>query len=264
VRRLELVEIHEQQWFPQQLREGVTDILQGDLNLAGYVELVAPLLRSALKRTNARRVVDLCAGSGGPWMRLHRLLESDVSSVCLTDKFPNTVSSERLDRATKLQIDYARESVDAQSVPHWLKGFRTMFNSFHHFEPDRASDILRNAVERQEGVAIFEVPQRSAPTICATCLMALATFVVVPFVRPFRFSLLLWTYVIPVPPFIMWLDGLISCLRAYTPAELMELAAASSTEPYLWRNDNTGLFASHCYLPDWSSSAMCNICSRLQ
>ena len=107
VRRLELVEIHEQQWFPQQLRDGVTNILQSVLNLGGYVELVTPLLASALRRTKARRVVDLCAGSGGPWMRLDRLLENHVS-ICLTDKFPSTVSSERLGRAMKLCIEYAR------------------------------------------------------------------------------------------------------------------------------------------------------------
>jgi hypothetical protein len=64
--------------------------------------------------------------------------------------------------------------------------------------------------------------------------MALGTFLFVPYVQPFRFSTFFWTYVVPVIPFVMWFDGVVSCLRAYTPEELREIAAATSSGDYTW------------------------------
>jgi hypothetical protein len=46
-----------------------------------------------------------------------------------------------------------------------------------------------------------------------------------PFVRPFRWSGLFFTYVLPVLPLLVVFDGLVSCLRVYSVAELEALAA---------------------------------------
>jgi hypothetical protein len=44
-----------------------------------------------------------------------------------------------------------------------------------------------------------------------------------PFIRPFHWNRLLWTYLIPLIPLICWWDGLVSQWRAYTVEELLEL-----------------------------------------
>jgi hypothetical protein len=67
MRRLRLIEIHEQRWFPSELRTAVTDLLRFTLNLTGYHRAVAPLLLAALNRAQTKCVVDLCSGGGGPW-----------------------------------------------------------------------------------------------------------------------------------------------------------------------------------------------------
>ena len=60
-----------------------------------------------------------------------------------------------------------------------------------------------------------------------------------PFVRPFRLERLFWTWVIPVVPFVLMFDGIVSCLRTYSPAELAQLTAEVQTPagglPYHWR-----------------------------
>jgi hypothetical protein len=244
MRRFNLIEIHEQSWFPEKLREAVTDILQTLLNFAGYVVIVAPLLRRVLRETGSHYVVDLCAGGGGPWLPLSTVLKAEVVSIRLTDKFPNGAARERLRAVPDLPIEYLGQSIDAEHVPRGLPGFRTLFNCFHHFEPDRAMAILRNAAEQGEGLAVFEIARRSFTAICATCMMAVGTFLLVPFVRPFRLSLVLWTYLIPVLPIIMWLDGIVSCLRAYTPSELLQLARNSVSSAYEWQ---VGMVTGHLF-----------------
>jgi hypothetical protein len=48
-------------------------------------------------------------------------------------------------------------------------------------------------------------------------------FVVAPFIRPFRLSRILLTYVLPAVPLFLFFDGVVSCFRIYSPAELKEL-----------------------------------------
>ncbi|HXO84942.1 MAG TPA: hypothetical protein VN803_05385, partial [Gemmatimonadales bacterium] len=68
--RLHLVELHDLPGCPPSLRDSLTDFLAFSLNLARAYEPAGPLLRRALSRTGARRIVDLCSGAGGPWSRL--------------------------------------------------------------------------------------------------------------------------------------------------------------------------------------------------
>jgi hypothetical protein len=49
-------------------------------------------------------------------------------------------------------------------------------------------------------------------------------FFCTPFIRPFRFSRLLFTYLIPVIPFCTVWDGVVSILRLYQPKEMEQLA----------------------------------------
>jgi hypothetical protein len=65
-------------------------------------------------------------------------------------------------------------------------------------------------------------------------LWALTPFVFTPLVRPFQWSRLLWTYVIPIIPFVLLFDGVVSCLRTYGSRELKELTEELSGEEYQW------------------------------
>ena len=136
MKRIGLSEIHEQPWFPKFLRDDVTDGLQFTLNFGRVYQPAASCLRKALKAEGTDRLVDLCSGAGGPWSWLYRLVENeDIGrvEVCLTDKYPNITSFERLREASGGRISYCAEPVDAAKIPAQLRGFRTLFTSFHIF-----------------------------------------------------------------------------------------------------------------------------------
>ena len=62
-----------------------------------------------------------------------------------------------------------------------------------------------------------------------------------PLVRPFRWSRVLLTYVLPVIPLLVGWDGTVSALRAYTPEELLALAASvPGAEHYSWDAGRAG------------------------
>jgi hypothetical protein len=65
-------------------------------------------------------------------------------------------------------------------------------------------------------------------------LVPLMVVLVTPFIRPFRWSRLFWTYLVPVVPLVSLFDGVVSCLRTYSVQELRELTAGLATNSYQW------------------------------
>ena len=63
---------------------------------------------------------------------------------------------------------------------------------------------------------------------------ALLVFVTTPWIRPFRWSRLFWTYVVPIVPFVVLFDGVVSCLRTYRPQELREIIGKLTGSEYQW------------------------------
>ena len=234
---MHLSELHDQAWFPAVFRDGLTDALQSVLNLLAVHASIAPRLGRAIAASGAERVVDLCSGGGGPWPWLRRLIGSAGGTsieVCLTDKYPNVGAFERARETSQGEIRYFAEGVDAAHVPEELKGFRTMFTSIHHFAPAEVEAVLQDAVDREQGIGIFDTATRHSLTILLTCLVPVAAFLTTPFLRPFRWSRIFWTYLIPVIPFALWFDGVVSCLRAYSPGELREMVEGISAPGYTW------------------------------
>ena len=64
--------------------------------------------------------------------------------------------------------------------------------------------------------------------------MPLGYLLLVPFQRPFRWSRLFFTWLLPVIPFVLFFDGIVSCLRIYSPPELHQLVATLPPNGYDW------------------------------
>jgi hypothetical protein len=237
MRRVQLIELHEQSWFPRFLRDEITDTLQSAMNFFGAYAPVAPLLQTALDATRSPFIIDMCSGGGGPWLKLSRRLHANNHAslqILLTDKYPNLDAFQSASANSQNHIAFHATPVDATNVPRELRGFRTMFTSFHHFEPEEARAILQNAVDASQGIGIFEVTRRAPSTIAWMFLWALLPFLFTPWIRPFRWSRLLCTYVLPIIPLVLLFDGVVSCLRTYRPQELREIIAKLSATEYQW------------------------------
>ena len=201
MRRVQFIEFHDQPWFPSFLRDDVTDALQFGFNLFDVYAPVAPLLERVTESTGSRSIVDMCSGAGGPWLDLSRKLDSRKSpanapalQICLTDRYPNLGAFEKVRAASEGRIRFYPGLVDATDVPRELKGLRTMFTSFHHFLPDAGRAIVQDAVDAGEGIGIFEIARRAPSAIGLAFGFVLALFACTPWIRPFRWSRLLWTY----------------------------------------------------------------------
>lgn len=223
-------------WCPPSLRGIVTDYIQFGVMMWRMDIEMASLLRLALERLGVNEVVDLCSGSGGPWFRVQWMMEKEgfPVKVWLTDKYPNAAALTFARNASGGKFDFCSEPVDATRVPETLGGFRTIFSGFHHFRPGEARDILRDAVDCQQGIAIFEITKRTAWSMLNFAATALLVPLCVPLLRPFRWSRLLWTYLFPVATPVILFDSLVSCLRSYSITEMRGMTEGLDAKGYTW------------------------------
>ena len=100
------------------------------------------------------------------------------------------------------------------------------------FKPDDALAVPRGAAADRPPIAIFEVSDRAPRMLLPILLTPLFVWIATPFMRPFRWRRLLWTYPLPLVPLTCLWDGIVSQLRAYTLEELHQLCEGSA--PMRW------------------------------
>jgi len=233
-----LFEFEDLAWFPNNIRESMTDYLRYLITKLDFYRPIVPLIIEGMNRSNAKQVIDLCSGGGGAIEQIQndlRQLSDDEIKIILTDKYPNTRAYEFLKAKTKGAISFPDTAVDAASVPATLKGFRTIFSGFHHFNNSLAKAVLKNAVDAKSGIGIFDGGNKNILAIVAILVIhPIVFFFFTPFFKPFRFSRLFFTYIIPIIPFCTIWDGIVSIIRLYKPDELLEIAYEVEPETYQW------------------------------
>ncbi len=241
MRRYHLIELHEQSWYPASWRRIFQSGLGRALALGGILEGFSGPFQRFLTRCRATSILDLCSGSGEAarfvWKNVASTLGEDQQpKLILSDLFPNIEAFEKLKAEYPEGLEYFPEPVNAMSPPAATPRVRTLFNSLHHFRPDDARAILKDASEKADGIAVFESTARNWKHIAQTILVLpfAAAFLTAFMLRPIRFRNILWGLLIPVVPFTAAFDGLVSSLRSYTTQELEAMTRSLEPSDFAW------------------------------
>jgi len=208
-------------------------------------DIVASKLQWALKslsvvpstdKKTGYSVTDLCSGNGEAVEIIQKKLTEQGVNVnfTLTDLYPDLANFQELSNKNN-HIHYTSEPIDATNCD--IQGFRTLFASFHHFDPPLATKILADAVHKNQGIAIFEVTKNNIWYLIRVAILTGALAFLAPLLtRPVSLQRFFWTYYIPVIPFFLVFDGIMSNLRTYSKEEMVGLiAAADPNQDFDWR-----------------------------
>ncbi|KFX89613.1 hypothetical protein V490_06910 [Pseudogymnoascus sp. VKM F-3557] len=258
--RIQFHEITDQAWFPEYLLRMVQSCLTVAWNFRMPImqkhspaQVVTSLLYNTLdKKVIEYSYVDFCAGGGGPTPCIERELNQRLAKTnsssepnesvkfVMTDLHPHIPEWKEACSKSK-NLTYVSKPVDATNAPADLleddgkKVFR-MFNlSFHHFDDKLGRDILKNTLETSDGFGIFELTDRSPPSLMMITFMGVLFFFITPFYFWRSPGHLFFTYVIPIIPFVLVFDGLVSSLRTRTPDEMRSLLKTSGGDMDGWR-----------------------------
>lgn len=241
-KRIHLFEFEDFAWLPEWLRRCVTRLIVVMHRLVGTPQQLSELLDRALTHSSHNRVIDLCSGTGGPMLEVHRLLDqknnSGAPQIVLTDLYPDSHLAASLNQTGRDSgISYLTTPVDARQVEPEQKGVRTLVSSFHHMRPDDARAILQDARANRQPILIYEISDNSPPvflwwvSLPINFLMALF---ITPMVRPVTWQQLVFTYLIPVIPLCFAWDGAVSNARTYTHGDMDLLLQGLQADDYRW------------------------------
>lgn len=200
---IRLPELEDSPHFPPVLRRLQVEFIGW---LVRFFRVYAPLveqLKQYAMRLPGNSLVELGAGSGQVLMPYIKNL--DPLKLVLSDKFPESLPP---DNSNYLVI---RESVDALQEFD-ASGMRVFFNAFHHF--NNAEQIQIAQIHAPHGLCIAEILQPSLFDFLKILITTtVGTLLFTPFVRPFRLTRILFTYLIPVGLISICWDGLVSVLK---------------------------------------------------
>lgn len=239
MRRYQLFEFEDLSWFPDVIRSGMMDYLRFIIRFLNVYEPVTPLLIKVLKHSNESNIVDLGSGGGGAIEQVHQNLSKQTSQkieITLTDKYPNIAAWKYIQQKTNGLIGFHAVSVDANHVPADLCGIRTLFSAAHHFWPEQIKSMLKTASNQQKAICLFDGGDKNWFLLLGSIPFHLVVFLFcTPFIRPFKFSRFLFTYLIPLIPLCTIWDGCVSILRLYRPEKLLQLSASTQSSNYTWQ-----------------------------
>jgi len=238
MKRIHLFEFMDLKWYPNFLRKIQTKILQVIMTGTAGFDYTVQYIKSVMEKTGKNKIIDLCSGASGPWLRIYKKLSSEETEIVLTDKYPNIEMFKEIKRLTHGKIDYMEKSIDAMDIPGNLTGIRTVFTGFHHFKPGGVKRILLDAQEKRQPICIFDY----APSRILTVILSPITFIISIlqfyflsfFARPFSFLQILFTNIIPIVPLVSAWDGFVSGMRKYGKDELAGIIREIKTENYEW------------------------------
>ena len=239
MKRLHLFEWEDLSWFPDIYREYITDLLQYQLTAFDVYSPIIDKISKIMEVSKSNRLIDVCSGASGPMLSIsNNLSEQGVSDfkITLTDKYPNLNAFQKISEKSQGKIDFIQKSVNVLNFPQELKGVRTFFSSFHHFKPQQAKQIIQAMIDDGMPICIFEFTERSVVNLLKVIFFGfLLVWINTPFIRPFKFNRLFWTYIIPVVPLTYSWDALVSHIRTYTIEEIKQmLDQIEESQRYDW------------------------------
>lgn len=238
MKRLQLVELEDLPWFPKVIRDPSTDHIRYFAEVLNIYAPAEKILTGVLEKTGHSTCIDLCSGGGGALVSLREKVSKRLGrpvQCVLTDRYPNLPAFESAEKESNGAVKFIAVSVDATHVPENLKGVRTIFSALHHFPPKLVKAIFNDAEKNGAPLCVFEATERTVYTTFSILFVALGVLLFAPFIRPFSWSRIFWTYVIPLVPLLVLFDGTVSCLRTYKPEEMLEMAREISTNKnYKW------------------------------
>lgn len=244
MKRIHAFEWEDFRWFPASWRDYGTDYLQFIATRFDIYKAVLPIIERGLQASGKTEWLDCASGGGGGLTNLFKALVAKQPNVklTLTDLYPNVKAFEQTKMLDPDRIHFESQSVDATDLPKHLKQkFRTLFGAFHHLNEPTAAKLLQQAVDDKAPIAIFEPLSRNVPAFVSMLFVPINVWLFTLFIRPVRWGVLPFIYLIPlVPLYIVW-DGVVSILRMYSKPELEALIKGlKNSENFFWEIGQVG------------------------
>lgn len=223
MKRIKTKEIHENARCPELFRDSLTEFLSIIWTVGVYRQAIEKISLIA-KAVGVRYIVDLCSGAGDYIPSMLKQIKADdpKSSIVIykTDLYPN----KKFFASDDPQIEYFREPLKADCAFSKFDALFCMFSALHHFDEPDLLKIFCRAARNGKCFAFFDISQRRLFTdIIPNIFLPGMLWLSAPFFKHFTWKHFVFIYLVPLIPLTVFVDGVLSRMRAYRQGELEAL-----------------------------------------
>lgn len=196
MKRKDFPQITRQTWFPQHLKQLIDEFLTWFASKVRATHPFLPVIYQGLEHSSVKQINNLDLAIGAGIKAVTPLLDKNI-------------------RVNNMQPGSFNVNQN---------GLYTFINCFHLLSAPQALNYLQAITEKGYPIVVVEGNNDNWwQAIGMTVFVPLTVLLASPFVKPFRWTRLLFTYLIPVLPLIIVFDGVMALFRLYNPSDLTEL-----------------------------------------
>lgn len=218
---MHLFEFNDQAFLPESIRATQRDVCElCNSVFRSFNHVAARRAVEEARGRECRSIIELGAGTAPITRVLANMPESRGLSLVPCDLIPDASVYRELQHDHPEQVRPVFESVDFTQPHPWPPAsIAVLVGTFHHIHPRDRRQTLMALSQSVEHVMIFE-PLRNTWLSMLLTLLAQVPVLLLPVAyahRPGRFRRLLWCWLVPVVPVVFLWDGLVSCIRQWSP-----------------------------------------------
>ena len=207
MKRRQAPQISNATWYPSFLRRDMYEFMSWFVGKVNAATPFVPVIEEGLQHTTRILAVDLNFGAGFETVR--NLLPANLES----------------------------HSIPLKDIETAGEGMVLFVNNFHQLPVPAAKAALQKATQAGQVVGVVEGNNDSLWQVVGMLVFVPLTVVLTaPLVRPFRWTRLLFTYLLPILPLVTLFDGFMALFKLYNPQDLDELVADIAQPTYTWRS----------------------------
>jgi len=221
-------ELEDYAWFPARLRRYQMDFIGNVVRWLRLYQPLVPVVQQLMQQQQLHSITDCCSGNGAPALYMHQCLQPTPTTL-LTDKFPQPFTPTD-------NISYDTNSRDALELVPQANQLYTFYNCFHHFSDAEQQILLQRFADNRASVVIAEILEPGIiPMLKIFFTTTVGQLLSAPFVRPFAWGRLAFTYLLPINLLTVTYDGLVSVCKSKTVKGYTQLMADVRQAGYTFR-----------------------------
>mgnify|MGYP005992915527 CR=1 FL=1 len=208
MRRKQIRQIINLKWFPTHLKTLIAEFLSWFVLKVNASKPFIPVINDILTREKLTRIINIEFNVGAGVETVTPFLGKEIKVQSIYHEKFNTNKN----------------------------GLYLYVNCFHQLSYEQAKSSLKKICESGNPIAIVEGNNDSLWQIVGmTIFVPITVLLSAPFVKPFRVSRLLFTYIIPLLLIVIMIDGCVALLKLYNPSDLAKITSDLQIKNYEWK-----------------------------
>ena len=210
MKRKNFPQLMDQTWFPGHIKTLADEFLSWFVIKVNATLPFIPVFNAILDKTGSKRIIYIDLNNGAGMESTRAFLPKEV----------------QIETTNLRSINFDQKNV-----------VFALINSLHKLNPDQVKDLFEKVAKSGNSIVAVEGNNDNWwQAIGMTIFVPLTVLMTGFFVKPFRWTRILFTYLIPILLVVIPIDGILALFKLYSPKDLEKITSGLENKAYKWES----------------------------